>query len=72
MGNLVIVIGIDGGTWKIIDPLLKESKVPNIENIIQKGVRSSLQTTIPSQTVPAGPTCITGVNPGKLVVSNIN
>jgi predicted AlkP superfamily phosphohydrolase/phosphomutase len=65
MGNRVIVIGIDGGTWKIIDPLLKEGKLPNIENIIQKGVRSSLQTTIPSQTVPAWPTCITGVNPGK-------
>ena len=66
MGNRVIVIGIDGGTWKMIDPLLKEGKLPHLEKIIKKGVRSSMHTTIPSQTVPAWPVCYTGVNPGKL------
>ncbi|MDO8141484.1 MAG: alkaline phosphatase family protein [Candidatus Brocadiales bacterium] len=66
MGNRVIVIGIDGGTWKIIDPLLKEGKLPHLEKIVKNGVRSSMHTTIPSQTVPAWPVCYTGVNPGKL------
>ncbi|NUO07811.1 MAG: alkaline phosphatase family protein [Candidatus Brocadia sp.] len=66
MKNKVVVIGIDGGTWKVIDPLLKEGKLPHLEKIIKKGVRSSMHTTIPSQTVPAWPACYTGVNPGKL------
>lgn len=65
MSKRVIVVGIDGGTWKIIDPLVKEGKLPHLERIMKEGVKSALTTTIPSQTVPAWPACFTGVNPGK-------
>jgi predicted AlkP superfamily phosphohydrolase/phosphomutase len=61
----LIIIGLDGGTYKIIDPLISEGKLPNIKKLIDNGTRTTLRSTIPPLTAPAWVTLMTGVNPGK-------
>jgi len=61
----VIIIGLDGGTYKFIDPLVKKGKLPNIANLIEQGTRADLRSTIPPLTPAAWVTFLTGKNPGK-------
>jgi predicted AlkP superfamily phosphohydrolase/phosphomutase len=61
----IVIIGIDGGTFDIIDPLIRKRELPNIESIMKNGCWSELTTTIPSITLPAWVSFATGVNPAK-------
>ncbi len=70
MNSKVIIIGIDGGTFDIILPLIDQGKLPNIESFIRNGSWGVLNSTIPSITMPAWPSLITGVNPGKHGIYN--
>ncbi len=65
MNNKIIVIGLDGTTFKLLDPLIKAGKMPNLKKIQDQGVRSTLLSTKPPVTAPAWTTFATGVNPGK-------
>ena len=64
--NKVIIIGIDGATFDIIRPMIKRGELPTFKGIIDKGASGELMSTYPPHTVPAWPSCFTGVNPGKL------
>lgn len=61
----VVVIGLDGATFKLIDPLLQEGKMPNLQRYIDRGVKGTLVSTRPPVTVPAWTTFATGTHPGK-------
>ena len=61
-----IIIGIDGGTWDVMLPLIKKGKLPNIARLMETGVWGNLHSTYPPITVPAWVSCVTGVNPGKI------
>ncbi len=61
----VIVIGIDGGCWDYIDPLLEKGKLPNLQRLIDNGLRGVLESTMPPITPAAWSSFITGKNPGK-------
>lgn len=61
----VMVIGIDGGTWYILDKFIKSGDMPNLGTIVAKNDRLSLLSTFPPITAPAWTTMRTGVNPGK-------
>jgi len=63
-----IIIGIDGGTWDVILPLIKKGKLSNIAHLMETGVWGNLHSTYPPITIPAWVSCVTGVNPGKLGV----
>lgn len=60
----VVIIGLDGATWKILDPLIQENRLPYFSSIINKGCRGTSQSTIPPLTAPAWVTFQTGVNQG--------
>lgn len=60
----VLVIGLDGGTWSVIEPLVRAGKVPNLARIMG-GVWGPLESTIPPVTPPAWTSFMTGKNPGK-------
>jgi len=64
MKQKVLIIGVDGATYQIIRPMIKEGKLPNFERLINTGVSGDLTTTIPSLTPTAFTTLMTGVNPG--------
>ncbi len=61
----IAVIGLDGTTFKILDPLIKKGKLPNLKKIMDGGVRGTLLSTKPPVTAPSWTTFATGVNPGK-------
>ncbi|MEO0292317.1 MAG: alkaline phosphatase family protein, partial [candidate division WOR-3 bacterium] len=63
--NKVCIIGIDGATFKIIDPLFKRGKLKAISNLIKEGKKYELETTIPPLTPSAWSSFMTGKNPGK-------
>lgn len=61
----IVVIGLDGATFKLLDPLFKHGKMPNLKKFVDNGVRGTLLSTKPPVTAPSWTTFITGVNPGK-------
>lgn len=62
--NRLIVIGLDGATFSVIDPLIREGKLPNIEKLMNRGARGELLSTMPPVTAPAWASFMTGKLPG--------
>lgn len=60
----VFVLGIDGGSWRVLNSL----DLPNFERLIEDGVSGDLVSTHPPITFPAWKCLSTGKNPGKLGV----
>ena len=60
-----LVIGLDGGEWDVIDPLIKEGKLPNLSRIKREGVSGPLESITPPVSPPAWTSIQTGTNPGK-------
>ncbi len=65
----VIVIGLDGATFTLLDPWMDEGKLPNLREIRDNGVSGLLKSSIPPVTAPAWQCFMTGKNPGKHGVS---
>lgn len=61
----IVVIGIDGATFDIIFPLINKGKLPNLKKIINKGIQTTLKSTIPPISPCAWSSFMTGKNPGK-------
>jgi predicted AlkP superfamily phosphohydrolase/phosphomutase len=67
----VLVIGLDGGTWDLIMPWIKQDKLPNFKKLVNSGTWGELTSTIPPYTVPAWNTLTSGKSPGKLGISGL-
>ncbi|MBI4852985.1 MAG: alkaline phosphatase family protein [Acidobacteria bacterium] len=65
MNRKLLFIGLDGTTFDLLDPLMREIGLPNLEKVISNGARASLETTIPPITPTAWVSLVTGKNPGK-------
>jgi predicted AlkP superfamily phosphohydrolase/phosphomutase len=63
--NKVILIGIDGGTFDVILPMIERGELPNLASMMNKGAWGELESTVPPDTGPAWVSMMTGVNPGK-------
>ena len=63
--NRVLVIGLDGATFDLIDLWVKEGKLPNLAKCMEQGVRANLKSTPLSNSAQAWSSFITGKNPGK-------
>src|SRR5208337_3671270 len=63
--NKLILLGIDGATWKILAPLISAGRLPNFRRLIADGSSRILQSTVPAESPPAWTSMFTGVNPGK-------
>ncbi|UCC94705.1 MAG: alkaline phosphatase family protein, partial [Candidatus Omnitrophota bacterium] len=61
----VIVIGLDGATFKIIAPLVKKGRLPNFKRLMQEASFGPLQSTIPPITPCAWISFATGKDPSK-------
>lgn len=61
----VILIGVDGATPDLIEPWMKQGKLPNLDKIRKKGSWGKLASTIPPFSAPAWASIVTGCKPGK-------
>jgi predicted AlkP superfamily phosphohydrolase/phosphomutase len=60
-----IVIGLDGGTFDLLDPLVEKGVLPNLKGLMDRGVRGKLRTVIPPGTGPAWSSIVTGLDPSN-------
>ncbi|MHA1409209.1 MAG: alkaline phosphatase family protein [Candidatus Odinarchaeia archaeon] len=67
----IILLGIDGADWSIINPLLENGTFSTFNEIIQQGFSSVLRSCIPPFSLPAWTSIFTGTNPGKHGITDI-
>jgi len=60
----LLVVGIDGATFDIMNPMLERGELPHIAAILKNGASGALESTIPPLTPPAWTSMMTGLNPG--------
>lgn len=60
-----LVIGFDGATYTVLNPLMQAGYMPNLLRVLARGASGKLLSTIPPVTALAWPTFMTGKNPGK-------
>ena len=61
----VILFGIDGADWQVIDPLIAKGKMPNLAEVVRSGSRGALQSMEPSASPALWTTIATGVSPER-------
>jgi predicted AlkP superfamily phosphohydrolase/phosphomutase len=61
----VIVIGIDGADWQVIEPLVRLGKLPGFKRLMEGGATGVLMSMEPSASPSLWTTVATGVNPGR-------
>jgi predicted AlkP superfamily phosphohydrolase/phosphomutase len=60
----MVLIGLDGATFHVLDPLMKDGVMPFLRDFVKSGVRAELNSVIPPITPPAWTSLVTGRNPG--------
>ena len=60
-----ILLGLDGATFSLLDPLLQAGRLPHFARLARRGVRGPLRSTVHPLTPAAWTTAVTGLNPGK-------
>ncbi len=65
MSNRVVVIGLDGGSFRTLRPWLEDGSLPNLKELIAEGTSGPLTSVVPPETATAWSSFMTGKNPGK-------
>ncbi len=61
----VLVLGLDGATWTLLDPLFAQNKLPTLGKLIANGTRSILRSCIQPSSEQAWSAFATGKQNGK-------
>lgn len=69
-GPKLLVLGLDGAGWPIVERLIKEGKMPNLQKLIAEGVRATPPTLNPTISPMIWTTIATGREPWKHGVRN--
>jgi predicted AlkP superfamily phosphohydrolase/phosphomutase len=59
-----LLIGLDGATFDVLDPLMDAGVMPHLKRVMDGGVRATLRSTVPALTPPAWTSLVTGHGPG--------
>ena len=63
-GRRIILLGLDGLSPEIVEPMLAAGELPHLQRLQQMGGYARLRTTNPAQSPVAWSTIATGLNPG--------
>lgn len=61
----LVVIGLDGATWDLLEPWMAAGDLPNLKAFREGSSWGTLKTVLPYLSPPAWTSAITGVNPGR-------
>ncbi len=61
----VFLLGLDGATFDLMKPWMKEGALPNFSRLLKEGCHGGLESIMPPLTTPAWASFMTGKNPGK-------
>ncbi len=61
----VLIVGLDGATFDVIQPLVAKDRLPNLAAMMERGTVGGLRSTIPSITPTAWTSFATGKGPGQ-------
>ncbi|HTW76620.1 MAG TPA: alkaline phosphatase family protein [Thermoplasmata archaeon] len=61
-----LILGLDGGTFDLLDPLMDAGDLPFLKSMVRSGVRAPLMSVYPAKTIPAWYSMATGQDPGQL------
>jgi len=61
-----LVLGLDGGTFDLLDPLMAAGELPFLKSLVHRGIRAPLRSVYPAKTIPAWYSFATGKDPGEL------
>lgn len=62
--NRIVIIGLDGMPYRLIEDLSQSNIMPNTRAVIQRGVFRQMESSIPEISSVAWSSIITGTNPG--------
>ncbi|MFB3827314.1 MAG: alkaline phosphatase family protein [Bryobacteraceae bacterium] len=65
MNAKTVLVGLDGATFTILDPLMEAGVMPFLRQFLARGTRASLRTVVPALTPPAWTSLMTGCRPGR-------
>ena len=60
----VLVVGWDGATWRLLDPLLAAGRLPSLARLIARGSSARLESTVVPISSAAWVGAVTGKHPG--------
>ena len=58
----IVVVGIDGLEWRVLQPLLRDGRMPNLAKLIQAGAAGKLETLEPTVSPTIWTTVATGTD----------
>ncbi len=61
-----LVLGLDGGTFRLLDPLMQAGDLPFLSGLARSGLKAPLESVYPAKTIPAWYSFATGRDPGQL------
>lgn len=64
-GARVMIVGLDGADWEIVNPLLEAGRLPNLRRLIDRGVRAKLLSITPMLSPVVWTSIATGVEPRR-------
>jgi len=64
-GGRILLVGLDGADWNIVDPLLARGRMPRLDRLIRGGVRGRIRTIEPILSPVLWTSIATGVVPGR-------
>lgn len=64
MKRRAVIIGLDGATFDIIDPMIAQGRLPNLKRLIEEGTSGPLRSTLHPNSFPGWSSCTTGTSEG--------
>ena len=65
LADRILIIGLDGATFDVLDPMIESGRMPNFKRFMENGVSGILNSTRPPITPAAWTTFMTGKGPGR-------
>ena len=63
--NKILLLGVDGASWKVMEPLLNEGRMPNMQRLIREGASGRLKSLPVMMSPRIWTTILTGQLPAK-------